>query len=188
MEDMHILNPRKISICVLALTVFASASLAISQEKSNPETKSADASPKVQAEEEGSPEFVLRKFLISMGSGDADSIKEYSLPDDDIGILLEGEKLPKEAKEQMHTFFRTAPIKRLKVGDKLKLPNGKTVVFDASQINEKQQMLSLSDGPLPFALVKTEKQWKVDPKSLIAARKAAKAAMEKQRAKKATDK
>lgn len=187
-EQMRRRHTLKKFIFVLALTAFASVSLACSQDQSNPEAKSTDPPSQTAAEEAGGPESVLRQFLSSMSAGDSDSIKVLALPNDDIAMLWTGDKPSAVVIETMQKFYRTAEIKRLKVGDQFKLPNGKTMVFDASHINDKRQQLSLPGWPLPFILVKTEKLWQVDASPVITARKIAKAAKEKQATNKSSNK
>ena len=179
---------RATTYIMITLTAFGTASRAMSQEKGKVEKEPAGESPSAQVEEKGSPEAVLRTFMIALALGDMDAVKEHSLPNEDVDIFLTDERPPKEAVEQIQQFIGKVRIKRLKVGEQFKFPDGKTKVFEASDINEKRQLLSIPGAPAPFVLVKTEKGWKVDPQVLIAGRKAAKAAQEKQKSKPAPDK
>jgi hypothetical protein len=59
------------------------------------------------------------------------------------------------------------------------LPGGKKLLLDTSQVNDKRLQVTFNGNLIPFILVKTDKGWKVDAKTIIAARKAAAAALAK---------
>jgi hypothetical protein len=87
--------------------------------------------------------------------------------------LLGGEQPPQRLLKQIKQAFEIMPIKRLKIGDKVDLPGGRTMTVDESRVNENRLLLQMERDPLPWTLVKRKGAWKVDPSPVIAARKAA---------------
>ena len=118
----------------------------------------------------------MRNFLLAMLEGDEQELRKWSLPHKDLDLLLGGQRPPQEVLKQIKQAFETTPIKRLKVGDKVELPGGRTIAVDKSRVNENRQLLQMERDPLPWTLVKKKGAWKVDPSPVIAARKAAAAA------------
>ncbi len=143
---------------------------------------SASFGQSVETELADSPEATLRRFLTGMLDGDADAIKAESLPNKELDVLLKsGERPPAEIVDQMKAAFQSLPIRRMKAGEQLTLPNGKKITIEEAMISDSRLQLSMVTMPVPVALVKVDGAWKVDPAPLIEARKAAKKTSEKKR-------
>ena len=118
--------------------------------------------------------------MLALVSGDEDVLKKNSIPHKDLGILLSANRPPPEAVAQMKEMFGKLPLTQLKIGDSIKLPNGKEIIMNETHISEDRVMLNFPNNPLPFQLVRKENKWRVNPKPLISARKAAAASKRKQ--------
>ena len=79
-------------------------------------------------------------------------------------------------------------MKRLKAGDEIKLPGGRTLKIDETRVNKTRQSITAMGSPNPFDVQLIEGKWKVNPQPLIAARKAAKKAMEQNKQREAAEK
>jgi|GEM_PF-4447577 len=135
----------------------------------------------VTVEAAGSPESVLRQFMMAMVTGDKDTAKKLAQPNKEFDELLNMIPAPPADKvEQMKAVFQLIPITPLKVGEQFTLPNGQKVTVDTKMVTEKKQMLMFPGNPIPLTLVKDDSGWKVDTTPMVQARKAARKAMEKQ--------
>jgi hypothetical protein len=127
------------------------------------------------------PETVIRELLFSMLANDSEGGKKWILPNSDAEILWHGQTPPKEALPEIRKQIAAIPFKRLVVGETADLPGGKKLTVTSDQVNENRLMIMDTTEPgIPFILVKQEGMWKVDAGPIIAARKAAQRAMERQ--------
>lgn len=132
--------------------------------------------------DQSSPEYALRQFLNAMLSGDKEGISRTALPHERLDVLVSENQPPQGILAAMKQQMQAAPISRLSVGDTVTLPDGRKLTLDSSWVNENRQQLTMPGNPIPFILVRTDGQWKVDAAPIIAGRLAAKAA-EKRRQK-----
>jgi hypothetical protein len=120
-----------------------------------------------------------------MVSNDKETIREITVPNPDAAVLWSGQKVPDEAIEMIKKELESAKCRELKVGDVFVLPNKKELKITDKMVNEDNKMFVPTIGgqemPTPLAARKTKGQWKVDAGPLIAARLAAKKAMEEHR-------
>ncbi len=129
-------------------------------------------------EEVTSPEAVLKQFFIAMLAGDKAGIQQVAIPNDRLDVLISTNQLTPQQIDSMKAQFASMPISRLSVGETVRLPNGKSINYDSSMINDNRQHLTMPGNPLPFDLVKTDGTWKVNAAPIIAARLAAQAAQQ----------
>jgi hypothetical protein len=144
---------------------------------SNGPAAPATAEAQTTNDPQDSPENATRQFMLAMLAGDEAAVRRWSMPHPEIKVLLMSPAPPEvvaSAREQIGQM----PLSRLKVGDVVNIPGGKPMTLDESHVNENRQQLMPPDAPLPFILVRSEGQWKVDPSPLIAARKVAAALTE----------
>jgi len=125
------------------------------------------------------PEQVLSAFLTAMLERDDAGIRRTALPDRELSILLNSQPLTATQKAIAKAALNPASFRRLKVGDRITLHGGKTILLDKSRINERRQEITLRGAPLPFILVNVNGEWKVDASALVAARNAAAATRER---------
>lgn len=127
------------------------------------------------AEASAEPETVVRQFMVSVLIHDNDLLRAVVIPTDpaELDWLMRGEVPPPQVHEQIREFFSTIPIERLGVGDKVALPQGGELTLGPQHVNADRMQLMIDDAPLPTTVIRIRGQWRVDPRPLIAARKAA---------------
>ena len=121
------------------------------------------------------PETSLRVFLTSILLQDAAELRRVVIPTDEkeLAWLLKGKPAPPEVHDQIREHFKQAPIKRLKPGDKVTLPGGQTITVTPREVGPDRMVLHVEGDPVPIRVAQIKGQWLVDPRPLIAARKAA---------------
>jgi hypothetical protein len=159
-------------VLILAACLNGNSVHAQDSEQAKPAAKSATAGP----------ENVLREFLLALGTLDEKKLRSISLPHDGFEMLLKGQAVPEEARMNFETFVKQTPIRALKAGDTLNLPGGRTLKVDPADVSEENAMLMFGRDPLPHRFRKVNGDWKIDPSSIISARKAAEAARKKKAA------
>ena len=127
------------------------------------------------------PEETIKAFVTAMFDEDQDGIRRTALPNPDLALLWQGDKLTAVQRAMAIAELKSWRFRRLKVGDEVQLPGGKKFVIDENRVDERHLMISVTDSPLPFLLVKVGQEWKVDASPVIASRKAA-AAVRRRRA------
>lgn len=142
------------------------------------EEKAPDTPAQQPKKDENTPEGALTKFLIAMTAHDKDGLKSVAIPHDELDLLFVGEKPTASTLAGFHFALALSPMKRLKVGDEIKLPGGRSLVMDKTRVNETRQALTAIGAPIPFDVLMIDGKWKVDAGPVIAARKAAKKAIE----------
>ncbi|MEZ6061101.1 MAG: hypothetical protein R3C19_12115 [Planctomycetaceae bacterium] len=124
-----------------------------------------------------SPAGVVRRFLLAMAKRDLTELEEVALPDADLSLLVKNDAVSDAQLEEIGAI----QFSFLHLGDEVAVPTSKgpeSVVMDKNRINENRQQLTYKGNPIPFDVVRTEGRWKVNPRPLIAARKAAAAILE----------
>ncbi len=120
----------------------------------------------------------VRSFLIGAITIDEDLVRNVALPHPQLSVLLSGSPLPKALLETMKKQFATMPCLPVKVGDRIKLPHGKSIEVTKEMVNADRGMFRPVMGgepaPFPIIVVRTNGQWRVDAESVIAARLASK--------------
>jgi len=155
------------------LTVFISAGQDGSTEKTIGQVKKSA---------ESSPEEALRGFLLAIGTRDEAKLRSISLPHDDFEWLLKGQAVPADIRKNFEDFVNDSPIRTLKAGEVLELPGGRELKVEPGDVSGDRTMLMFGRDPMPHKLRKVDGHWKVDPSTIVAARKAADAARKKKAA------
>ncbi len=131
---------------------------------------------------ESGPEEALRGFLLAIGTKDEAKLRSITLPHDDFEWLLKGQAVPADIRKNFEEFVNQSPIRTLKAGETLELPGGRELKVEPADVSGDKTMLMFGRDPLPHKLRKVDGQWKVDPSSIVSARKAADAARKKKAA------
>ena len=76
----------------------------------------------------------------------------------------------------MLEHFESVRISRLSAGDVITLPNGRKITIATSMVHKDRQQLTMPQNPIPYNIVRTDGQWRVDVAPIIAGRLAAEAA------------
>lgn len=162
---------------IIRLPVFcvAVAVLAISGQQIS--ARAADEKPIGVPTEAGSeaidsPEGVVRAFLLAVLSQDAEKAQAHSLEDPDFQLLFEGPKRPEEAVATQKALVAQLPIRQLKVGEELTLRSKKKINVNDKMVNEDRAMVMSELFPEPVPMQKVDGIWKVDPRPILAYRKA----------------
>jgi hypothetical protein len=164
-------------VATLALMFFINAQNAATAAQASPPSKGAREQPAA-----GTPEAVLIEFLNAMGEGDRAGIERTAVPNRELWRLWQGPPLTPVQKAMMKAAIVPSSFRRLKVGEAVRVGNGKKLVLDATRVNDHTIMITSKDMPLPFILVKGDASWKVDASPIIAGRQAAEATRERHRA------
>lgn len=125
---------------------------------------------------------VLREFLVAVMLGDRETGRKFVLPNPANPILWQGEHAPPEAAAKTREYVTAIPLRRVKVGDRVILPDSNELTVDDSQVNADRVLIMTEDSPIPFILVRSGGTWKVDASPVIAGRQAAEAARKGQAA------
>jgi hypothetical protein len=163
----------------LTLMFFIDAQIAATAEQPPAPSKPAGARDQPAR---GTPEGVLIEFLNAMGEGDRAGIERTAAPNRELWRLWQSQPLTPVQKALIKAAIVPSSFRRLKVGDVVRLGNGKKLVLDANRVNDHTVMITSKDMPLPFILVKGDAGWKVDASPIIAGRQAAEAVRERHRA------
>jgi hypothetical protein len=123
-----------------------------------------------------SPEAVLRTFMFAMVDKDSETLQSVALPHDRLDVLVAGEQWSEGRIEAAKDRLNSLTFSRLAVGEAVELPNGESLEIDASMVAEDRLMLTFPGNSVPFALVRRDGAWKVDPEMIVAARLAARQA------------
>jgi hypothetical protein len=116
---------------------------------------------------------VLRRFLVALISHDEAEIRATTIENPDAAILWQADPNSVPGDDAAKQLLNSITFQHLKIGDEVSLPGGGKVLMDEGQVNERRQQVTFTGNPVPFTLVKAVDGWKVDPGTMIAARKAA---------------
>jgi hypothetical protein len=127
------------------------------------------------AEPASSAEEAVRRFLTALSvRGVPKEIECAMLPHPDAAFLwTNAEPLPDDQKAAAERYIKSLELKQLKVGDKVQIPGGKTLVLDEDHVNATRAQVTHDDAPLPFIVVKTQHGWLVNAGPLIDGRRRA---------------
>jgi hypothetical protein len=138
-----------------------------------------EGGPKQASTGADTPEEALKAFLTAMVNGDPAAIRRAALPNPELPLLWQGNKLTPAQKVLALSLADPSSFRRLKVGDKVHVPGYPDIVLDQTRVNADHQEIVSWSAPLPYSLVKVDGRWKVDASFLVAARSAAAAARER---------
>jgi len=119
------------------------------------------------------PEEALRRFMLGVMTSDEKELKQVTVDTkpDDFRMLL-GSQVPPEVLPMLRKDLESFPIERLKPGDEFQTPDGKPIVVAEDWIAEDRTVLRMKGDPLAQRIYLVKGAWRVDPASIIAARKA----------------
>lgn len=120
-----------------------------------------------------SPEATVAELVLGMMACDEQRVLAVTLPHPEEAVLWQsaGPRASPLAVAQAALAMPNMPFERLKPGDVVSLPSGEQLVLDARHVNDQRLMITFPENPLPFAVVREGKTWKVDASLLIAARR-----------------
>lgn len=133
------------------------------------------------AAEQRDAEETLRLFLVAAARHDEGALRALALPDEDLAWLLAGEAAPPEAE----AGFRAIPIRALRPGDVVEIPTSegpKPMTVGEDEVSDVRAILQPEGVPIPTRLRRIGGRWRVDAGPIIAGRKAAEAARQREAA------
>jgi hypothetical protein len=123
--------------------------------------------------EDSTPEDALRVFLFALAARDEAKLRGVALPDGELDVLLKGPSAQPEEIARLKVQLNEKPIRRLKAGDPVKMPDGETRVIKPDDVREGRVVLWAAGEPLPSRLENVDGHWKVFARPFILARKSA---------------
>jgi hypothetical protein len=132
------------------------------------------------------PDGAVRAFLVAMFREDKAGVEATTLETSGREVLLQSaEPVPAEAWPTITRMVTGMKLTPLKVGETFDA-GGRTVRVTEAMVNADSVVLTSSEMPLPFVVVRQGKVWKVNAAPLIAARRAAATARARARTRPAT--
>jgi hypothetical protein len=125
-------------------------------------------------------EETLRAFLLALLLVDRESAKPLIAAGTDSDSLWTATPPSEPAIAVLTARVDGLELQVLKVGDVIELPGGKKVTLTERHINDKRVSLTFPGNTVPFILLKTADGWRVDVRTIVAARRAAQQARAKQ--------
>jgi hypothetical protein len=122
---------------------------------------------------DSTPEDALKTFLLALAVRDGAALKAVALPDAELDTLLQGPPASPDRVLQMKAELEDKPMRRLKEGDPVRMPNGESRVIKAVDVREGRVVLWPAGAALPSRLENVGGHWKVYARPFIAARKRA---------------
>jgi hypothetical protein len=157
---------------------------AVGSSGSAPAKTGGQAAGRMKLDDE-TPEDAFRTFMVAVLTHDEATLREIALPADGFEWLLSGQAAPASAAAAMKEQLARQPIRRLKAGERINLPRGRTMAVGAEEVGPDRAVLLPEGEPIPTRLQKVQGHWKVDARPIIAGRKAADAARRKAQSKQA---
>jgi hypothetical protein len=124
--------------------------------------------------EDDTPENALKTFLIAIAARDLPTLRSVTKPHPQLQVLLTGPNTTPDELDQLKVRLAHAPIKRLKEGDLVKMPNGDTRTIQKEDVRTGRVVLWPTGEALPYRIERvggSHGHWKVFAAPLIAARK-----------------
>ena len=132
------------------------------------------AMPKTSVElVDSTPEDALKTFLLALEAKDDATLRAVALPHAELEVLLKGPPAQPEQLALSRARLDEQPIRRLKAGDPVKMPNGDSLVIKINDVREGRVVLWPAGEPIPSRLENVEGRWKVFAGPYIAAQKQA---------------
>jgi hypothetical protein len=120
---------------------------------------------------DATPEDALKTFLLALAAQDEATLRAVSLPAKNFELLLTGPRATAEQSERLKALLEEKPMRRLKAGDPVKMPDGEPRVIKPDDVREGRVVLWPNGAPLPTRLENVGGHWKVFAATFIAARK-----------------
>ncbi len=127
--------------------------------------------PTPAATADSGPAEALKAFLVALAAQDEPTLRALALPHPDFDLLLRGPRATPEQVTMLKARLADQPIRRLKSGDPVKMPNGESRVISPDDVREGRVVLWPEGAPLPTRLENVGGKWKVFAGTFIAARR-----------------
>jgi hypothetical protein len=124
---------------------------------------------------DSTPEDALKTFLLGLATRDGATLRAVALPDRDLEWLWHGPPSSPDEVARLKAQLDREPMRRLKVGDPVTMPNGKARVIKSADVREGRAVLWPVGAPLPSRVENVGGHWKVFARPFIGAGKAAEA-------------
>jgi hypothetical protein len=124
---------------------------------------------------DSTPELALKTFLLAQAAQDEQTLRAVALPDKEINWLLKSPPATPERLARMKAWLEERPIPRLKAGDPVQMPDGRSRVIKPDDVRQGRVVLWPDGAPLPSRIENVGGHWKVFAPPFIAARKSAEA-------------
>ncbi len=126
------------------------------------------------------PEGTFKELVVAIATQDEKTLRALILPTEGIEWLLKGRKVqPNELADFRRVVVDPMTFTRLKPGDQLALPGGKTIIIQPEQPDTERVVLLPKGSAVPTDFYKVAGAWKADARAFIAGRRAADAAKKK---------
>jgi hypothetical protein len=143
---------------------------------------------------QSTPEDAFRSFFLAVLTHDEPALRklivrndQVVVSDEDFAYLLIGERPPLLARVMVQRQIPLMKVKRLQPGDQFELPGGQVIAIAPEEVSDTRAVVLEEDGPVPTRCWKVDGSWRVDPRSVIAGRKAAEAAQKRAEAQQAEE-
>jgi hypothetical protein len=120
---------------------------------------------------DSTPEDALKTFLLALAAQDEPTLRAVTLPHAAFDVLLKSPPAQPEQFARLRARLEEKPMKRLKKGDPVRMPNGESRVIKPDDVREGRTVLWPAGAPLPSRLENVGGHWKVFADPFIAARK-----------------
>jgi hypothetical protein len=124
---------------------------------------------------DSTPEEALKSFLVGLATHDGATLRAVALPDDDLEWLWRGPPSSPDQVARLKTRLDREPMRRLKAGDPVTMPDGEARVIKPADVREGRVVLWPAGAPLPSRVEDVGGHWKVLARPFIDARKKAEA-------------
>jgi hypothetical protein len=124
---------------------------------------------------DSTPEDALKTFLIGLATQDGATLRAVALSDGDLEWLLQGPPSSPDQVARLKAQLDREPMRRLKAGDPVKMPDGEARVIKSADVREGRVVLWPAGEPLPSRVENVGGHWKVLARPFIDARKEAEA-------------
>jgi hypothetical protein len=122
---------------------------------------------------DSTPEDALKTFLLALAAQDEATLRAVTLPDAEFAWLLRGSPARPDGIARLKARLDEKPMRRLKAGDRVRMPDGESRVIKPVDVREGRVVLWPDGAPLPSRLENVDGHWKVFARPFIAARKLA---------------
>jgi hypothetical protein len=120
---------------------------------------------------DSTPEDALKTFLLALAAGDELTLRGVTLPHAEFELLLKDPPAPPDVLALLKARLEEKPMKRLKEGDPVRMPNGESRVIKPADVRAGRVVLWPAGAPLPSRLENVGGHWKVFAAPFIAVRK-----------------
>ena len=129
--------------------------------------------PKAQRQDVATPEQAIRTFIVAMMTKDSKALHEVALPANDLDSLLQGQAVPPEAVEGFKAQIASLPVRVLKAGEEVTLPDGRRYKAKPEDVTPERAVVLPQGASFPALSRKVDGRWRIDAAPIIASMKGA---------------